>query len=149
MLDWEGNHGVGLSDSGYASGTHKPSHIPNAYSERTTETSEPEDIAPHRLDDRSRSDTELYDKDTVYSPSETPSLPALRNQSYIDDLAAQLFRAVGPEMSDLGAMSRIFKELPNLLRTFSLKIGYKATPTQCHIAYFLHKYRQYVGLYIH
>jgi tetratricopeptide (TPR) repeat protein len=147
-----GNEGrmVANSDSGYASGTYRPCHTLYTIAEsRLAIIAEPSESQEHvglgyRADDPDPPDIGLYNTDTAYSPSETPSLPPLRSKIYIDDLASQLFRAVVSQKPDQETLDRVSQELPDLLRAFSLKIGYRATPTQCHVAYFLHKNRGYV-----
>lgn len=142
--------GVANSDSGYASGTYRPSNTVYTFAEsKLAGIAEPFESQEHvglgyQADNPDLLNMGLYDKDTAYSPSETPSLPPLRSKIYIDDLASQLFRAVASQQPDQETLDRVSRELPDLLRAFSLKIGYRATPAQCHIAYFLHKNRGYV-----
>lgn len=135
-----------MSDSGYASGTHGRSYTIQTFSEGILEVIEPEENASMEpsLEIDTLPDRGLYEKNTAYSPSETPSLAPIRNSTYINDLAEQLYKTVGSRTSDYETLNRISQELPHLLRAFSLKIGFRATPSQCHIAYFLHKYRRYV-----
>lgn len=141
---------VANSDSGYASGTYRQCNTVDTYAKSKlagiAEASKSQERAwlGCRADAADPLSIGLYDKDTAYSPSETPSLPPLRSKIYIDDLASQLFRTVSSQKPDQETLNRISRELPDLLRAFSLKIGYRATLTQCHVAYFLHKYRGHI-----
>lgn len=138
------------SDSGYASGSYRQCNTVYTSAEsKLAGIAEASKSQEHfglggRVDTADPPNIGLYDKDTAYSPSETPSLPPLQSKTYIDDLASRLFMAVASQKPDQETLSRVSRELPDLLRAFSLKIGYRSTPTQCHIAYFLHKYRGYV-----
>ena len=84
----------------------------------------------------------LYDHETAYSMSETPSLPPLRNKQYLIDLASELYEAVAKQDPNQEMFRHISQQLPDLLRAFSLRIGHRAEAARCHIAYFLHKYRR-------
>ncbi|CZR60699.1 uncharacterized protein PAC_10595 [Phialocephala subalpina] len=101
------------TDSGYASGTHE------------------EQLK------------ELDTSGTNYSASETSSLLPLRDKSFIDDLAAELFSTIKlSSESERATLERISEKLPDLLRSFALKIGYKPhTPMHRDVSYFVQKYR--------
>jgi tetratricopeptide (TPR) repeat protein len=141
---------IANSDSGYASGTYRPSNTVYTFAESKlaglAEPSEAQEQVGYgcRADAPDPPKIGLYDKNTAYSLSDTPSLPPLRNRIYIDDLASQLFKTVASQKPDQETLNRVSQKLPDLLRAFSLKIGYRATPNQCHVAYFLHKNRGYV-----
>ncbi|KAH8895964.1 hypothetical protein GQ53DRAFT_604704, partial [Thozetella sp. PMI_491] len=62
--------------------------------------------------------------------SETNSLPPLRSRTYIDNLASRLMSAVASCEPDQETMKRVSADLPDLLRAFSLKIGFRADPKQ-------------------
>ena len=86
--------------------------------------------------------TGLYATATMYSASVTPSLLPLRDKHFIADLAKDLFKTIKSRVSERTTLERISKMLPDLLRSFALKIGYKAqTSMQRDIMCFIHKYR--------
>ncbi|KAH6869157.1 hypothetical protein B0T10DRAFT_418901 [Thelonectria olida] len=89
----------------------------------------------------------LYTADTTYSASETSTLPPPRNTGYITDLATELFHAVKPYESHRKTFERISDMLPDLLRSFALKLGHKAQ-SQLHrdVSFFVHKYRRNFAL---
>ena len=78
---------------------------------------------------------------TVYS--DTSSLPAFEEETYISALADDLFSKAGSEQHDDQIIRRISETLPGLLQAFALKVGYSA-PTQKHrdVMFFVHKYRR-------
>jgi hypothetical protein len=81
--------------------------------------------------------------ETEYAPSETPSLPRPQDENYITDLAAELFSIIVKSCGlDRRTFKRISEMLPGLLRSFALKVGYRAqTPIQRDVYYFVHKSR--------
>lgn len=84
----------------------------------------------------------LYTADTIYSASETATLPPLRDKGYIDDLAADLFSTVKSYESNRETLERISEVLLDLLRAFALKLGHKAqTPMHRDVSFFVHKNR--------
>jgi DUF2075 family protein len=141
------------TDSGYASKGHGKSV--------QTHTSAGEDFdvitedTEHTYQDsafvglQSRSDSQnlqglgMYTTETIYSASETSILPPPRDKGYITDLAAELFSAMKSFESDKKTLKRISEMLPELLRAFALKVGYKAqTAMHRDVSFFIHKYRR-------
>ena len=59
-------------------------------------------------------------------------------------MASDLFGSLSPYQSDGRTLKRISETIPELLKTFALKVGYGAE-TQMHrdIAYFVRRYRRY------
>lgn len=91
----------------------------------------------------SRGKSELYKTETIYSAFETSNLLPVQDKYFIADLAADLFKTVKPCASERANLERISKQLPDLLRSFALKIGYKAQPGMHRdVSYFIHKYRR-------
>ena len=89
----------------------------------------------------------LYSMDSVYSRSETSSLPAPRDLKYITDLAGELYNAIKTTASDQQTLGRVAEMLPNSLRAFALKVGYQAhSSLQLDVYYFIRKHRKSVGL---
>ncbi|KAI9685935.1 MAG: hypothetical protein M1822_004213 [Bathelium mastoideum] len=85
----------------------------------------------------------LYTAKTEYSASETSSLPALRDEGYISDLAKELFSALKPCKPDGDTLERISEMFPDLLRAFALKLGHEAqTPMHRDVSFFVHKNRR-------
>jgi serine/threonine protein kinase len=85
----------------------------------------------------------LYTTETVYSASETSTLPAPRDKSYITDLAVDLFSIVQSCEADKNSLTRISELLPDLLRAFALKLGRNAqTSMHRDVSFFVHKYRR-------
>ncbi|RYP19648.1 hypothetical protein DL765_003241 [Monosporascus sp. GIB2] len=133
------------TDSGYASATHdKYGHtqstgdvefrppIDGVHASAMNNTFE---VAYNQQD--SKSD----DVGTVYS--DASSLPALAaEESYISELADDLFKRVCSGQSDGQVMEKISGILPKLLKAFALKVGHNAL-SQMHrdIMYFVHKHR--------
>jgi hypothetical protein len=129
------------TDSGYASVMHgKSEHKPNLGVEdrrnRTEEvqsgfstheayvsaTNEPSDCK------QDLNDLESDDIRTIYS--DASSLPPLRKEAYISELADDLFSKVRSLLSDVETMESISRVLPELLKAFALRVGYNA-PTLC------------------
>ena len=87
----------------------------------------------------------LYSTETIYSKSETSTLPPPRYKDYIVDLATELFSTVNSCEPNRESLERIGEMLPDLLRAFALKIGHKAeTSMQRDVSYFVHKHRRLV-----
>ncbi|KAJ5272482.1 hypothetical protein N7478_007607 [Penicillium angulare] len=84
----------------------------------------------------------LYDSQTQYSASDTSSLPPPEGSGYMISLAKELFDAVRSSQSNEETMKHVSGMLPDLLRAFALKMGYKAgTRIQLDISFFVHRYR--------
>ena len=85
---------VANSDSSYASGTYRQCNTVDTFIESKlkgiAEASESQEYVGlgYRADAVDPPNIGLYDKDTVYSPSKTPSLLPLRSKIYIDDLVS-------------------------------------------------------------
>ncbi len=133
------------TDSGYASGTHGKPAVTQSYVGKDLEkiiegtdcTNEDSAIAGSQLPD-------VYAAATMHSASETSSLPPPRDKGYIADLAVELFNSIQPCESRRGTLERISELLPDLLRAFALKLGYKAqTLMHRDISFFVHKHRRY------
>jgi hypothetical protein len=144
------------TDSAYASTTNdKFEHTQNARAENHTQSTE--DVQPRPPTDegyasaanntsegaQNPKDQASDDIRTVYSYA--TSLPALKKESYISELADNLFSNVRSEQPDGQTMERISGILPELLKAFAFKVGHNA-PTQMHrdIMVFVHKYRRWV-----
>jgi tetratricopeptide (TPR) repeat protein len=85
----------------------------------------------------------LYTAPTIYSASETSTLPPPRDETYISQLALDLFSSVKSYESNRNTLERISGKLPDLLRAFALKIGYRAqTPMHQGVSFFVHKHRR-------
>jgi hypothetical protein len=67
----------------------------------------------------------LYSTETIYSESGTPSLADAADEGYIAELAADLASTVGACNPNEETLRRIARMLPDLLRAFALKIGFK------------------------
>ena len=85
---------------------------------------------------------EPHDTASIYSMSETRSLPPLHDNRYIEDIAMVLFETVETSGCDIETVRRISQDLPSLLKAFAQKLSYDA-PTQVHrdISYFVQKNR--------
>ncbi|RYP58420.1 hypothetical protein DL769_008959 [Monosporascus sp. CRB-8-3] len=86
-------------------------------------------------------DPESDDDETVYS--DASGLPALAaEESYISELADDLFKTVCSEQFDGQIMERISGILPKLLKAFALKLGHNAL-SQMHrdVMFLVHKHR--------
>jgi hypothetical protein len=85
---------------------------------------------------------EPHDTASIYSVSETRSLPPLHDNSYIEDIAMVLFESVETSGCNMETMRMISQVLPSLLKAFAQKLSYNA-PTQVHrdISYFVQKNR--------
>lgn len=144
------------TDSAYASATHgKFEHAQNARAEDHAQSTEHVQLRPPTDEEyasaanntsegaHSPKDQASDDIRTVYSYAS--SLCALKEESYISELADNLFSNVRSEQPDAQAMERISGILPELLKAFALKVGHNA-PTQmhCDIMVFVHKYRRWV-----
>ncbi|EGX54367.1 hypothetical protein AOL_s00004g16 [Orbilia oligospora ATCC 24927] len=92
-------------------------------------------------------DLDTDDVETVYS--ETSSFATSEKENYISELAAVLFHEIREllrsDNSETAIWERISIALPELLKAFALKVGYKA-PSQMHrdIMFFVHKNRELV-----
>jgi tetratricopeptide (TPR) repeat protein len=86
--------------------------------------------------------TGLYAAPTRYAPSEIDSQPGPKDRNCITELAAALFSKMTTSDVDIKTLQRISQLLPDLLRTFALKVGYQG-PTQMHrdVMHFVYKYR--------
>ncbi|KAK4216771.1 hypothetical protein QBC37DRAFT_480297 [Rhypophila decipiens] len=84
----------------------------------------------------------LYDTKTDYSPSETSARPRPQNDSYVTDMASEVFGALNCDGMDKEINKHIAESLPVLLRSFAQKLGHGAQ-TKLHqdVSYFIHKYR--------
>jgi hypothetical protein len=76
----------------------------------------------------------IDDTETTYSASDTSSLPPQRDIGYMDQLSNGLFDAIKCHDADRATLERISQALPGLLKTFAVRIGYKAR-TQMHLSY--------------
>ena len=124
------------TDSGYVTGSYGKSMPPGR-----DLIQEQEERLEELSDDHSavvrKSDPEDIDAWTAFSGTDTGG------QGYVEDLAVALFVAVEPCQSDTKKMDQISEMLPDLLRAFSLRLGYKASdPMQIEAAYFVRKYRR-------
>ncbi|CAG8962109.1 hypothetical protein HYFRA_00005152 [Hymenoscyphus fraxineus] len=89
-----------------------------------------------------------YDSaETVYSGSEISTRSSPHYEWFVNDLAEILYnatKALGVEKVDL---EHIYEMLPDLLKSFASKIGYKAMEnTELDISYFVRKYRSKVQI---
>jgi hypothetical protein len=85
----------------------------------------------------------LFNTETVYSESvtSTPLPPGAKED--IADFGAELFNAVRFCGADTDTLERISDMLPELLRTFALKVGYRAQMAMHRdISVFVHKHRR-------
>jgi len=130
------------TDSGYASARHdKFEHTQNALVEEYTQSIE--DVRSRLLTDEGNAtiknntseggqnlkDLESDEIRTVYS--DASSVPALKKESYISELADDLFSKACSEKPDSQTIERISRILPELLKAFALKVGHNAS-TQMH-----------------
>ena len=101
-------------------------------------------VGPHlEVDKQDVQNLGLYTAETLYSASETSTLPPPQDKGYIPELAAELFDAVKPYELDRETLERISEMLPDLLRAFALKLGHKAqTPMHRDVSFLVHKYRR-------
>ena len=85
---------------------------------------------------------EPHDTASIYSASETRSLPAVHDNRYIEDIAMVLFETIEASGCNTETVRRISQDLPGLLKAFAQKLSYDA-PTQVHrdISYFVQKNR--------
>jgi hypothetical protein len=83
---------------------------------------------------------EVDDARTEYS--EAPTIAIQRNKAAVSELADILFEKVATRIPSVGTMRQVIEILPDALKAFALRIGYKA-PTQIHrdIMFFIHKHR--------
>jgi len=130
--NWQYEHDP--ADSAYETGTHAPSLDP----------SKP---VVHGPADSTYASGNLgkpgpYTAHTIYSASETSTLPPLKERHFIADLAEELFNKIKSSALGRADLERISEKLPRLLRSFALRIGYKAqTGMHRDVSYFVHKYR--------
>ncbi|CAH0051612.1 unnamed protein product [Clonostachys solani] len=138
------------TDSGYESNTHgrslESSNCPekglNAIPEADDSASLNSSIDKSGSRDRIRQPVKmgLYSSKTNYSGSEVSGILSAERQSYIVDLASEMFRIV--ESYDQESLKRISNVLPDLLRAFSTQIAYKAeSQAYIDISYFVQKNR--------
>lgn len=79
----------------------------------------------------------------MYSSSVASDLPAARDRGYISDLSAELSRSLNAQQLSEQKLRDIADRLPELLKAFALKLGYRAQ-TQAHrdVSYFVQKHRK-------
>jgi hypothetical protein len=143
-----------FSDSGYASAKHGPlKHAQNLAVEDATQCpddmpSEPplgEETTPvsHALPDCKPNSEDLDRGDTRTVYSDASSLPALKSENYISELAEDLLSKIYSDDLDSQSIERVSERLPDLLKAFALKLGFGAQ-TQMHrdIMFFVHKHRR-------
>ncbi|KAI1753776.1 hypothetical protein F4782DRAFT_545546 [Xylaria castorea] len=120
------------TDSGYASAP---------YTKNLSQVS-PDQAPIQTIQDPKNHDNE--DSATVYS--DTSSMALSRRETYVLELADDLFDKVSLWNLDSSAKERISAVLPDLLRDFALKIGYNAE-TQMHrnVMAYVHKHRQKIA----
>jgi hypothetical protein len=134
-----------FSDSGYGS---KPSE----YSKQTLHMRHADLVAVHEessLNNRVGSTdlenyarTGLYAAGTVYSASLTSTLPAPKQDGYINDIAQMMFKVLGN--IDFYALSAedLSSMLPDWLKTFAIKVGHLAnSQMERDVAFLVHKNR--------
>lgn len=94
----------------------------------------------------STTDLPLESPERPTSSHPPPSLSRPQDESYITSLAAELFSIIAKSCgSDRLTLKRISEMLPGLLRSFALKVGYRAqTPMQRDVYYFVHKNCLYI-----
>lgn len=142
-----------LTDSAYASVTYAGStNIDNLSKARLEATKESREfLHTDSAFSKSKPPTEkqdienyeLHRAETNYSPSETPTLPRPRDEGFVINMAAELFSTIEPYKLDKDALGHISEMLPDLLRTFALKMGYKPqNQMQLDISYFIRKRRR-------
>lgn len=80
----------------------------------------------------------LYVEPSIYSEFST------QDRGYICQMASDLFGSVRSYESNGPTLKRISERIPDLLKAFALKVGYRAE-TQMHrdIAYFIRRYRKW------
>lgn len=132
-----------ISDSGYASTRlDKYGCITSA---RDSRSGLPLDAGYASVDQRTmpqkQTSLQMDAARTVYSDSS--SVTTLQKESYISELAEDLFKKVVSWQPDAQRMERIFEALPEMLKAFALKVGHKA-PSQMHrdVMVFIHKNRE-------
>ncbi|KAI1132592.1 hypothetical protein F5Y10DRAFT_197377 [Nemania abortiva] len=120
------------TDSGYASGI----HTKDKWQPRIEQTT--------ILATQQQSDDDSEDIATVYS--DTSSMASSRQENYIWDLASDLFEKVSSWNPDSQTKERISTALPDLLKTFALKIGHDGE-SQIHrnVMVYVHKYRHKIA----
>jgi hypothetical protein len=136
--DFEGLRNGPPTDSGYESTTRdKFEQAQNVRSEGQTQIAQ-DFQRPITMDTK-----EIASDDTITEYSYASTLPVWKFQGYIWELADGLVNYVRSSQCDALAIERMFRILPELLKTFSLKIGHNA-PTQMHrdVMFFIHKYRK-------
>jgi hypothetical protein len=127
-------------DLGYVSKTQGSSKHPDRAEPRRLDNLNREPEAPFQQAFQEESPRQgLYTADTVYSKSESSNL---HDKGYVIDIAAALYESIDWLNLDIPTLKRVSELLPDLLRTFAIKVGYSAdTQIQRDIAYFVHKYR--------
>ena len=149
----ENSQGGVHTDSGYASANNKSraqtQDVPSKADQTSLEKMEhqsgtaahQDEILSITVDDH-QADTELDESRTIYS--DASSVGVVRKESYIAELADDLFNKVCPPRErDVEVMKRISEILPELLKAFALKLGYDAKgKVHRDIMYFVHKNRR-------
>ncbi|KAI1259985.1 hypothetical protein F5Y18DRAFT_406994 [Xylariaceae sp. FL1019] len=84
--------------------------------------------------------TDSDDAATEYT--DASSVATWRKENYVSGFADDLFAKIQETKPDKHELDRISELLPDLLKTFALRLGYNA-PTKMHseVMYFTHKYR--------
>ena len=122
------------SDSGY--GTADPKTADNGYPEKLSPLQELADEGAYEKSE------DFEDSATIYS--EALSLPTLAKESYIIELTDNLVSTLLPKKSSvnsLDSMQLLIKSLPNLLKEFALKLGYKAlSAAYLNVIVFIYRY---------
>jgi Ankyrin repeats (3 copies)/Ankyrin repeat len=138
------------SDSGYASRIH--GKLTQAYNSTGVEATTNDSghinkdslfVGPQPPGDQlDEQNLGLYAAETIYSASETSTLPP-RDKALISDLAAECFRAVRSHEAHRQTLERISEILPDRIRAFALKLGHRAlTPMHQRVSRFVYKYRR-------
>ncbi|CAG9990680.1 unnamed protein product [Clonostachys byssicola] len=122
------------TDSGYAS-------APGMESEINKSENHGDQAATQSMQERTEQDV----SDTATEYSNTSSAMFSRQQTYIWELADDLFRRIGSLNADEKTQGKVSAILPELLKAFALKIGHDA-PTQMHrdVMAFVHRHRRRV-----
>lgn len=84
--------------------------------------------------------TDANDDRTIYS--DASNLSESRKESYISQMADDLFSKTLSEEVDEEVIERIFEILPKLLKSFALKFGHNALQMHRDVMFFAHRYRR-------
>ena len=135
-----------ISDSGYGS------VIPGSCG-LSKDTSDSKHIAPHSKppdeqnhdliagSQRNQGLSDNFDYDTVYSDNESEA-GGSRTRRYINEFAEYLFTQIRQQLDDAN-ITHIAEALPDLLKIFSIKLGYAVSTQEGRtVMYFVHKYRK-------